>query len=197
MVTPIARRRPQVLARQAVALDHVSGGRLVLGVGLGLDASGDELSRFGEEVADRTRAEMLDEGLALLQDLFSGGRVDHDGDHYTARDVTFQPTPVTGRIPIWVAARWPNVRPLRRAARHDGLFIIDIGSPSDLAAAVDVIREHRNGTVEGFDVAVELDDAHSVDEWGRAGATWGLAQFDPFTVTESEVRERIGRGPGA
>src|SRR4051812_23640585 len=65
MVTPIARRRPHVLARQAVAVDVVSGGRLVLGAGLGLDASGKELSRFGEEVDDRTRAAMLDEGLAL------------------------------------------------------------------------------------------------------------------------------------
>ena len=60
MVTPLARRRPQVVARQAVALDHLSGGRLVLGVGLGLDRSGGELSRFGEELDDRRRAAMLD-----------------------------------------------------------------------------------------------------------------------------------------
>ncbi len=44
MVTPVARRRPHVLARQATSLDQLSGGRLVLGVGLGLDASGRELS---------------------------------------------------------------------------------------------------------------------------------------------------------
>lgn len=66
MVTPLARRRPQVLARQVAALDRLSGGRFVLGVGLGLDASGRELSSFGEELDDRRRAEMLDEALALV-----------------------------------------------------------------------------------------------------------------------------------
>ncbi|HKY65400.1 MAG TPA: LLM class flavin-dependent oxidoreductase, partial [Acidimicrobiales bacterium] len=63
MVTPLARRRPWIVARQAVALDHLSGGRFVLGLGLGLDSSGGELSRFGEQTDDRRRAAMLDEGL--------------------------------------------------------------------------------------------------------------------------------------
>src|SRR5680860_1151191 len=49
MVTPIVRRRPQKLAREAVTLDHLSAGRLTLGLGLGVDTAG-ELSRFGEVV---------------------------------------------------------------------------------------------------------------------------------------------------
>src|SRR5512145_701631 len=86
MVTPLARRRPWVVARQAVALDHLAGGRFVLGLGLGLDSSGGELSRFGEETDDRRRAAMLDEGLDVLAGLLSGERVDHRGEHYTVDD---------------------------------------------------------------------------------------------------------------
>jgi len=84
MVTPLPRRRPQIVARQVVAIDQLAGGRVVLGVGLGLDASGEELSRFGEEVDDRTRARMLDEGLDITG-LLSGEEVDHAGVHDTAR----------------------------------------------------------------------------------------------------------------
>ena len=72
MVTPLARRRPHVVARELVALDLLAAGRLVFGVGLGLDGSGGELSRFGEETDDRRRATMLDEGLDLLTGLLSG-----------------------------------------------------------------------------------------------------------------------------
>lgn len=193
MVTPLARRRPQVVARQLVALDHLSGGgRLVFGVGLGLDASGGELSRFGEETDDRTRASMLDEGLGLLRSLLSGSPVDHHGAHYTARDVTFLPTPVTGRLPIWAAARWPNRRPLRRAASLDGVFLIDVDRPAQLAEAVDVLRGEGAGA--DFDVVVELHGDDRAGPWAEAGATWGLAAFDPFSVTVEQVRSRITAG---
>src|SRR5918996_3575707 len=109
MVTPLARRRPWIVARQAVALDHLSGGRFVLGLGLGLDTSGGELSRFGEEIDDRRRAVMLDEGLDVLTGLLSGEPVDHDGDAYRIDGARFLPTPVRpGGMPIWLAARWPR-----------------------------------------------------------------------------------------
>ncbi|MEO6880288.1 MAG: LLM class flavin-dependent oxidoreductase [Mycobacteriaceae bacterium] len=116
MVTPLSRRRPQVLARQAVTLDRLSGGRLVLGFGLGDDGPG-ELSRFGDEVDARRRGLMLDEGLAVLQGLLSGERVDHDGELLQARGVQFLPAP-DRPIPIWIAGRWPNAAPLRRPVRR-------------------------------------------------------------------------------
>jgi alkanesulfonate monooxygenase SsuD/methylene tetrahydromethanopterin reductase-like flavin-dependent oxidoreductase (luciferase family) len=195
MVTPIARRRPHVLARQVAALDQLSGGRFVLGAGLGLDSSGGELSKFGEELDDRVRAQMLDEGLALLGDLLAGGRVDHRGSHFTAIDVQFEPAAVDGRVPVWVAGRWPNRRPLQRAARHDGLFLIDVPAPTDLSAVAEIIRESRVDGLEGFDLVVQLTDGQSPQPWEAAGATWWLACFDPFTVTAAEVRQRIKRGP--
>lgn len=190
MVTPLARRRPQVVARQLVALDHLSRGRIVFGVGLGLDASGGELSRFGEELDGRRRAAMLDEGLEVLTGLLSGEPVEHHGEHYTA-DTTFLPTPVRGRLPVWVAGRWPNRRPLQRAARHDGVFLIDITTPKDLPEAIDVIGRDTGE----FDVVVEVGGRLPSQPWFDAGATWVLAAFDPFTVTAEEVRRRIARGP--
>jgi alkanesulfonate monooxygenase SsuD/methylene tetrahydromethanopterin reductase-like flavin-dependent oxidoreductase (luciferase family) len=189
MVTPLARRRPHVLARQLVAIDRLSNGRVVLGVGLGLDASGGELSRFGEELDDRRRAGMYDEALDVVTALLSGEPVDHHGEHYTA-DATFLPTPTTGLVPIWCAARWPNRKPLRRAARHDGVFVIDIDSPDDLRRLVDVIAEER-GDVDGFDVVIELAEGADPAPWEAAGATWWLTSFSAFTVTASDVRRRI------
>jgi alkanesulfonate monooxygenase SsuD/methylene tetrahydromethanopterin reductase-like flavin-dependent oxidoreductase (luciferase family) len=67
MVTPLARRRPAIVARQTATLDVLSGGRLTLGVGIGSDRFGAEFSRFGDEVDDRKRAEVTDESLTILQ----------------------------------------------------------------------------------------------------------------------------------
>ncbi len=101
MVTPLARRRPQVLARQAASLSVLSGGRFVLGLGLGDDWVG-EFSAFGDEPDPRARGRMLDEGLEVLTALLSGDLVAHDGAHHTVREVRFRPAPA---VPIWLAGR--------------------------------------------------------------------------------------------
>lgn len=193
MVTPLARRRPWIVARQAVALDHLSGGRFVLGLGLGLDASGGELSRFGEELDDRRRASMLDEGLAVLAGLLSGDEVVHHGEHYDV-EARFLPVPARpGGMPIWLAARWPNRRPAARALRHDGVFLIDTDDPADLEAIVS--RAVALG--RPFDVVVEHRDdqpAHAA-AWEAAGATWLLTTFDPFTVTRAQASATVAAGP--
>ena len=192
MVTPLARRRPWIVARQAVALDHLSGGRFVLGVGLGLDSSGGELSRFGEEVDDRRRAGMLDEGLDVLTGLLRGEPVDHRGEHYTVDDVTFLPPPARPEgIPIWLAARWPNRRPVARALRHDGVFLIDTDDPGSLAGIVADAADLGRP----FDIVVEDDPGADAGAWRAAGATWWLASFDAFDVTVAAVESAIDAGP--
>src|SRR3954447_6197021 len=131
MVTPLSRRRVQKLARETVTLDHLSRGRLTLGVGLGAEGNG-ELEPFGEVVDARERARLLDRGLTQL-DMFWAGE--------------FQPAPVQQpRIPVWVAARWPHRRPVRRAARWDGLFPTDLPGPDALAELADEIRGLRAGS---------------------------------------------------
>lgn len=116
MVTPLARRRVQKVARETVTLDQLSNGRLTMGVGLGNPA---DLAPFGEVVDPRERARLLDESLERLDGFWRG---------------EFNPLPVQRpRIPVWVAATWPNRRPIRRAIRWDGLFPIDLPGPEQLA----------------------------------------------------------------
>src|SRR5829696_4815887 len=71
MVTPLARRRVHKLARETVTLDHLSRGRLTLGIGLGSDRN-NEFERFGEVTDARERARLLDEGLARLVGYWTG-----------------------------------------------------------------------------------------------------------------------------
>ena len=184
LVTPLARRRPQVVARQVATLAHLSSGRLVLGAGLGLDGSGRELSAFGEETDDRTRAAMLDEALDLVGALLGGEEVRHRGEHYVADGVRFRPA---ADVPVWVGARWPHRRPLRRAARHDGVFVIDLEGP-DLVP--DVVA-----AVGGVDVVCEDRDAATAPDYLAAGAAWWLHAFDPFTVTRKTVEDAIQSRP--
>jgi alkanesulfonate monooxygenase SsuD/methylene tetrahydromethanopterin reductase-like flavin-dependent oxidoreductase (luciferase family) len=197
MVTPLARRRPAVVARQVTALDHLSNGRVVLGTGLGLDTSGGEFAPFGEEPELRTRAAMYDEALELLRGLLSGEPVSHHGDRFQVPDgVRFTPTPLQDRLPIWVACRWPNRKPLERAARQDGVFVIDI-EPTKLPEVVTAIRAHRGGDLSNYDVVVHAQADADVLPWVDAGATWCLTTFNPFEVTVSEVRRAIDHLGGA
>ena len=199
MVTPLSRRRPQVVARQAVSLDRLSGGRLILGFGLGDDGSVRELSRFGEVSDARSRAAILDERLEVLRGLLSGEEVDHDGPHGTAQRVTFLPTAVRpGGIPIWIGGRWPNRAPLRRAARHDGVFVIAVEAPGDLAAARQAVagfRERQGGAMAGFEVVVRLAPGADVVPWADAGATWALTQLGPYGLEPAEVWAVVRAGP--
>jgi alkanesulfonate monooxygenase SsuD/methylene tetrahydromethanopterin reductase-like flavin-dependent oxidoreductase (luciferase family) len=194
MVTPLARRRPQVVARQLVALDHLCAGRVIFGAGLGMDTSGEEFVRFGEETDARRRAEMLDEALDVLTSLLAGDEVNHHGPHYEVDGIRFLPTPVNGRLPIWIAARSPNRRPLQRAARYDGVFVIDV-TPVDLPDLIAVVDAARPSGLADFEVVVH--DVAGVDPrpWQQAGATWLLTTFDAFTATPDEVRAAIANGP--
>lgn len=198
MVTPLARRRPQVVARQAVSLDRLSGGRLILGFGLGDDGPG-ELSGFGEETNAKVRAAVLDEGLEVLRGLLSGTAVHHDGPQVVARDVTFLPPPhrSTG-IPFWIGGRWPNKAPMRRAARHEGLFVIAVEKPAELTGARDFVagaRAMAGGSISGFDLVVQLPPGEDHRPWIEAGATWVLTQLGPYRMDLDEVREIVRKGP--
>jgi alkanesulfonate monooxygenase SsuD/methylene tetrahydromethanopterin reductase-like flavin-dependent oxidoreductase (luciferase family) len=176
LVTPVARRRPHQLARETATLDRLSGGRLVLGIGLGSDKTGEFApERFGEEGDAKARAKLLDDGLERLLAYWDG---------------EFEPRPVHGRIPIWVATHWPHRRPLRRAARHDGLFPIDMPGPEALA-------ELRGELGEGYEYVVTNRAGTDPAPWIEAGATWCLVGFSA-QPSLAEVREAIrARQPAA
>jgi alkanesulfonate monooxygenase SsuD/methylene tetrahydromethanopterin reductase-like flavin-dependent oxidoreductase (luciferase family) len=175
MVTPLSRRRVQKVARETVTLDHLSAGRLTLGVGLGSDRN-DELAPYGEVVDPRERARLLDDRLRQLADFWAG---------------EFEPRPVQRpRIPVWVAGRWPNRRPMRRAAAWDGYFPIDLPGPEALAellADLDAQRAEQSGP---FEVVVEIDPGDAISPWSEAGATWVLTGFG-LQPQRDHVREVI------
>lgn len=191
MVTPLTRRRPIKLAREALTVDHLSNGRLTLGLGLGVDTGG-ELTRFGEIVDARERGDRLDEGVDLLTAFWSGEAVTHEGTAYRAHEVIVLPRPVQlPRIPLWFAARGASgKRPLRRAARFDGLLPIELDDLDHLSRMLDVIIAER-GSLDGFDtvVRVDLDPADAE----RRGATWSLHGFGPHT-SPAEILDVISRG---
>ncbi|MFI9550394.1 LLM class flavin-dependent oxidoreductase [Nonomuraea endophytica] len=120
LVTPVARRRPQQLARQVATLDSLSGGRVIFGAGLGAPIE-EEYGAFGESTDPIELAARLDEGLDLMTRYWSGEPVTHKGRFFEAHDVALLPATVQQpRPPVWVAGYWPNRRPMRRAARWDG-----------------------------------------------------------------------------
>ncbi|MDQ3741178.1 MAG: LLM class flavin-dependent oxidoreductase [Actinomycetota bacterium] len=170
LVTPVSRRRPHKLARETITLDRLSGGRLVLGAGLGSDNHG-EFADFEAVVEPRERARLLDAGL----------------DRLAAHWREFAPSPVQQpRIPVWIAARYPNRRPMRRAERWDGLFPIDLPGPE----AVAEIRAE----VDVADLVVTNPAGTDTRPWFDAGATWCLTGFGP-QPTEAAVRAAIAAGP--
>ncbi len=193
MVTPLVRRRPQVLARQAVTLDRLAAGRLTLGLGLGVDHGG-ELSAFGEVTDLRARGDLLDEGAALLCDLWSGHEVHHDGPYFTADGVCFAPPPLQQpRIPLWFAARGGARRPVRRAARYDGLFPIEVDLDG-FRSMLDVVGEER-GSLEGFDVAVLAHPGIDVGAFAAAGATWAMWSFLPGESVADVLADAVKAPP--
>ena len=205
LVTAVPRRRPWQLAREVVSLDRLSGGRVVLGVGIGSPPER-EFASFGEETDDRVRAQKLDEGLDILAGLWSGRPLTHHGRQYRLDDVLFQPTPVQQpRGPIWVGAGWPHKPPLRRAARWDGVFPIKPwGSwmtPEDVRDAVAYVRQHRE-TDAPFDVAVTGTTAAdgtpggaAVAEFAEAGATWWIEWIGDRRGGYDEMLTRVRAGP--
>lgn len=186
MVTPITRRRPIKLARETITLDHLSRGRLTLGLGLGVDTSG-ELSKFGEVVDPQLRGARLDEGVDLLCALWSGEPVAHRGQHFVADDVTVRPRPVQRpRIPLWFAARGDARKPVRRAAKYDGLYPVDVDA-TQLAAMVDLVRVER-GSLDGFDIVARPGDGLPYSTLADLGATWAITDLAPGVTAD-----RVGR----
>lgn len=201
MVTPLPRRRPWVLSRQAVSLDHLSRGRLVLGVGLGFPPDA-EFGTFGEPTDGRMRSAMLDEGLAVMTGMWSGEPFEYDGSHYRVARSTFLPGPVQRpRIPIWVAGMWPHRRPFRRAARWDGVFPIArdmprMLGPDEVAEIVSYVAEHRDGA-EPFAVSVNGPPLTTSElaAYGEAGVTWYHLGPPPEGESLEQTRAWIASGP--
>lgn len=199
LVTPLPRRRPWQVARQAVTLDLLSGGRLILGVGIGGDWFGD-YSRFGEPADNKVHGAKLDEALAILEGLWSGEPFSFDGEHYTISDAQFLPRPLQQpRIPIWVAGVWPGTKPFRRAARYDGVAPMSrmdrLLTPEEVRDLRAYIQQHRSSDAP-FDVVIggpPLDDEQYA-AYAAAGVTWYQIGMDAAESAEA-VQLQVRNGP--
>jgi len=210
MLTPPARRRPWKLAREAATLDHLSGGRLVLPVGLGaLDDGG--FTKVGEPTDRKVRAGKLDESLRILTGLWSGEPFSFEGEHYRMAEMTFRPPPVQRpRVPIWVVGAWPSRKSMDRALRYDGLLAAKMGgSAGEPGLTPEDVREMRAyaeaNRQDGapFDIVCEGEtpgeDPHRaasiVRPFAQAGATWWIeAPWSPPNEPQ-DLSRRIAEGP--
>ena len=201
LVTAVPRRRPWKLARETTTLDHLSGGRLVLGVGLGWPPDA-EYEHFGEDGSLARLARQLDEGLAILDGLWSGEPYSHAGQEYRVRETVFLPRPVQRpRIPIWVALQSPKAGPLRRAARWDGVFPEKPGggqlTPAELEVLLTSIRGHRPDAGD-FDLVVGgrgVDLAgDELAQLAAVGVAWWLESIPP-SKSLATAFDLIAAGP--
>jgi alkanesulfonate monooxygenase SsuD/methylene tetrahydromethanopterin reductase-like flavin-dependent oxidoreductase (luciferase family) len=203
MVTPIPRRHPWKLSRECVSLDLLSEGRLTLGVGSGWPTD-PEFTRFHGEEDLRVRGEMLDEGLEILTGLWTGESFQFHGKHFQIEPVTFRPTPAQSpRIPIWVAAMWPNRAPVRRAARFDGVAPIfysirddEYSEPTpETVGEVVAYAQTQRPSDDPFDVVVG-GDPRRAEEFEESGVTWWRDGWAPSSgIRQEEWISSVMDGP--
>jgi alkanesulfonate monooxygenase SsuD/methylene tetrahydromethanopterin reductase-like flavin-dependent oxidoreductase (luciferase family) len=209
MVVPVARRRPWKLARESVSLDRLSGGRVTMGAGLG-NPPDTEFAAFGEDPSARTRARRLDEGLEIVDGMWSGEPFEYHGEYYDVERFAFLPKPVQKpRIPVWIAGKWPNRPPFRRAARWDGVFPMKVGdgqlTPEEICDIVGYVTEHREASGP-FDVSMFVigflsganRSAEMIERYAEAGVTW-IHDGPSFDDTDEQAvrsfRSQIREGP--
>lgn len=197
-VTPLPRRRPVVLANAVATLDRLSGGRVLLGAGLG--GVRVEFSAFGEPDDARARAGRLDEALAVIAALWSGEPVTHQGAHYRVDRVRLAPLPVQRpRPPIWIGGHSPAAR--RRAARWDGWIVSGMDEqaamvrpPAQLAAEITEVRRDHSYDVALVGVSHGPSDP-VFDRYAGAGVTWWLEHISGRRASYPELLARVTAGP--
>jgi alkanesulfonate monooxygenase SsuD/methylene tetrahydromethanopterin reductase-like flavin-dependent oxidoreductase (luciferase family) len=189
-------------------VDRLSGGRAVLGVGVGDLEPG--FTAFGEETELRGRAERLDEALRIVTGLWSGEPFSFSGRHFTVEEVTFRPTPIQRpRVPVWVGGVWPRRGPVRRAARWDAAMLgfkegadgkdVEM-QPEDVRALAAEVRRQR-GPLDGYELVMgggarrpDEDDAREhMRAMAAAGATWWIEWVAP--CGPEDAFRQVRRGP--
>lgn len=207
VITPVSRRRPWKLAKETVTLDHLSKGRVTLCVGLGAAADDGGFCKVGEAMDMKVRAQRLDEGLAILDGLWTGRPFSFSGEHYRVDDMTMLPPPVQSpRIPVWVVGVWPKTKSMNRAIQWDGIIPQRHKnpqrlSPEDVQAIKDVVDKSRSKPGP-FDIVCggslpkksPKKAAEIIRSYESAGGTWWFEE--PWSIGSFEkLRELIRRGP--
>ena len=181
LVSSTTFRNPGLIAKLATTLDHISGGRSVLGLGGGWfgrehDAFGFD---FGEGFGERL--DRLDEATMLIRRLLDGDLVSHRGTFYELHDALCEPRPIQRRLPILVGGSGPT-KTLRTTARYADLWN-GYGPPDRIAATSEVLRERCAEIGRPFDeiertvtahVLIRDTEAAARDAWAEIAARHGL-----------------------
>ena len=220
LLTPAARFKPWDLTSRVGTVDRLSNGRVTLSVGLG--AVHAHWLAFETDEGRKTRAEKLDECLAIYAGLMQGQPFEFEGRHYTARPTDFflpDPPVQKPHPPVWVVGVYfperERQRSLERPARWNGLLpqVAENGerakaSPERLAEVVAIVRRLREDaglSMDGYDVVVEgdtvggwVEKTGSFADWDAAGATWWIESW--WNVERgpdglAEVHRRVAAGP--
>ncbi|MCC6601800.1 MAG: LLM class flavin-dependent oxidoreductase [Anaerolineae bacterium] len=213
MITPAPLRHPWKIASESLALDRLSDGRLILGLGAGAVWMG--WHAFPDVPTDsKSRAALLDETIDILTRLYQRQPFDYDGQQFhlklTALDeLHYPPPPVQQpRIPLWVPGLWPRPQSMARVLKGDGLLVEKVdgdGRPTtptpadvrEMKAYVDANRSLgtpfdiiMNGSVKDLAPAAQQE---TVLAWQDAGVTWWIEGL--WGDTDDVVTEVIRRGP--
>ena len=199
LLTPPSRRRPAELASQVATVDRLSGGRVILSVGLGAVDSGFET--FGEECDRRVRAELMDECLDVVIGLWAGQPFSYRGAHYRVEPTTF---PTIGhtvqqpRVPIWCVGALNRPKTMARALRWDGLLPQILRDGKSEHPTLEQIADVRRQVGERpYDIVIEGEGSqHAPAAWADAGATWwieslwnAVGQADPVLASLDRLQE--------
>jgi alkanesulfonate monooxygenase SsuD/methylene tetrahydromethanopterin reductase-like flavin-dependent oxidoreductase (luciferase family) len=210
LVFALPRRRPWVVARQALTVDHLSGGRLVIPAGIGVPSDRAFAGVAGELTGTRERAELLDDHLAILDLAFRGEKFSYDGHHHKVTDMQIHPRPVQRpRVPIWVVGAFPSERSMGRAVKYDGVVpqlrgdrAMEHLGPAEVAEIAGWVRENRAHDAGPFEIVLQGvlpdDESEARDRLAalaEAGATWFIhSAWEGPASTHEALTARIRRG---
>lgn len=213
LIVPAPLRRPWKIASETGALDQLSEGRMILGLGAGATWMG--WRSFPDEVTDlRARAELLDETIDILTLLDQRTPFDYNGKHFHVQltlleQIHYPPKPLQQpRIPLWVPGIWPHRKSIQRTLRCDGLLVEVQGAdgrPTEptadhIRAITSYVQANRtltspfeivlNGSTAGLD---RSQQASKLLPFLQAGATWWIEGL--WGEPAAAVIERIRQGP--
>lgn len=193
-------RNPAILAKEMVTVDHISNGRVILGIGAGWNEPEHAMYSIpfpspGDRVA------MLDEALTAMESFFTNDRTTFEGKHYSYVNAPFSPKPVQAKLPVLIGGKRPKM--LRVIARHADIWDAG-GSPEEVANAGAIIDQHcaefgraPGSVIRGVSLGADrLEDAAGFERIVRDYHAVGVRQFlfdFPVTTKGIDTATRIAR----
>jgi len=195
LVYSVGYRHPAVLAKAITTIDHLSGGRVDVGIGAGWSQL--EYDAYGIEFPSvKVRMDQLEEGIQVLRGLLHQETTTFDGTYFQLRDARNEPRPVQAKIPIWVGGGGEQ-RTLKIAARYADAWNVPFISPDEFARKRDVL--HRHCETVGRDPA-EIRCAINVGlSWSDDDLEVQFGRMKDYVLpgvlrgTEQEIVDMVGR----